>query len=436
MTDDTYIRRAYAAAAERDAGQSAWLQALQTLYESLFPCLEEEPAWVGAGLPERLGEPERAVHFPICWTDSRGHPRQTRGFFIQHCTVLGPWQGTAVFRRGLDLSTAKALALDNTLCYSLAGLGLGGGCAGADADTRVMDDGECRRFCRRFMEQLWPLLPSSFRPRLWEGRLPRRELGFLTGRYRQLAALTDTPPEPARRPGLLSRQQAAGWGLCRMAELALRRQAGTRLEEQTVLLAGRDGAAGWAGELAARMGARVIAAGDGTGYLYAAGGLPLHVLRSMAAQPELPLLLWAIRSPGVEYRPGPGLWEVHADAAFLFGGARLDSAGARQLLAGPCAGAFEGVPGAVTAAAARILAGSGRIYVPAMAAGAGGELLSALDGSASSWQAERQLRGAMERVWRTLWAESERRGQPGELLSAACSAAFRPLAAAILERGA
>lgn len=427
MTDNPHIRRAYAAAAGRDAGQTAFLQALETLYESLEPALEEQPGW--AEQLERLGEPERTVLFPVLWPDGRGRTRQARGFFIQYSTVLGPWQGGICFRRGLDLSSAKALALASALEYALAGLPAGGGLAGADADVRAMQDGESRRFCRGFMEGLYPLLPDAFSPALWAGQLPGREAARLAGSFRRLAALTGrAPAELAEGP--MPRRQAVGWGLCILASLALRRQTGAHLEGQRILIAGRDGAAGWAGERAARMGARVVALGDGGGCLYAADGLPLATLRAIAEQPELPLLLWAIRAPGVEYRPGPGLWDIPADAVFLFDGARLDAAGARRLLDNRCAGLFEGTPGAATAAAARALAEGGALYVPAIAAGAGGAVMERRGGrNLSPWDADRLLRAAMGDIFRSLWDESLRIGCPGQLLRAAHIAAFRPLAA-------
>ena len=266
MTDNPHIRRAYAAAAGRDPDQTVFLQALETLYESLAPLLEEQPHLSAAGLPERLGEPEVTAIFPVIWDDRRGRVRQARGHFIQYSTALGPWRGEILFRRGLDISAAKALALASTLEHSLAGLAVGGGLAGADADPRAMDDGECLRFCRAFMEGLYPLLPRDFHPGLWEGLLPRRELAYLTGQYQRLSAWAGRAEGAVfsdERP--LSRQQAAGWGLCQFAELALRQQAGVHLEDQAVLVAGQDGAAGWAGERAARMGARVLAVGDGSG---------------------------------------------------------------------------------------------------------------------------------------------------------------------------
>lgn len=439
MTEHPSIRRAYGAAVARDPGEAGFLQALEALYDSLGVCLEERPQYGTGGLLERLGEPERAAVFPVLWTDGRGRARQARGLFIQYSTALGPCRGGLAFRPDLDMAAAKALALESTLENSLAGQPFGGGFFGADASPAGWSAGESLRFCRGFMEGLYPLLPPWFTPADWAGMVPRRELDYLMGQYARLTALTAGPMvQPPAGPGPLSRRQAVGHGLCVFAELAFRQTGLSGLEGQTVLVSGRDGPAPWAAERAARMGAQVIALGDAAGCLYARDGLPLPLLRRMAAQPGLPLLLWAIRAPGVEYRPGPGLWDIAADAVMLCdGSSRLDADSARQIAARRPVGVFEGVPRACTALAARTLAAGGMLYSPAIASGAGGAVMAPADrsGRASQWDAARQLRTAMEAIFQTAWEESARAGRPGDLGLGARAAAFRRIADAILARG-
>ena len=439
MTEHPSIRRAYGAAAARDPGETGFLQALETLYDSLPACLEEQPQYGAAGLLERLGEPERSASFPICWTDSRGQTCQARGFFVQYSTALGPCRGGLLFRPGLDMAAVKALALEAVLENSLAGLPLGGGACGADAVPAGWDGGESLRFCQSFMEGLFPFLPRPFHPADWSGLVPRRELGYLAGQHERLAALTALPcwpPDPEAGPPM-PRWQAVGHGLCMFAELAFRRIGLPGLQGQSVLISGRDGPAPWAGERAARMGAKVVALGDAAGCLYARDGLPLSILRRMSAKPGLPLLLWAIRAPGVEYRPGPGLWDIPADAVFLCDGhGRLDKDAARQTLSHRPAGVFEGLPRVCTALAAKAFSAGDTLYSPAIASGAGGALMVlGRQSTADPWAAARQLRAAMEAIFEAAWTESTRAGCPGDLALGARSAAFRRIADAILAKG-
>lgn len=440
MTEHPSIRRAYAAAAARDPGETGFLQALEALYDSLVPCLEEQPQIAAEGLLERLGEPERTTVFPVLWRDGRGRRRQARGFFIQYCTALGPCRGGLVLRGGMDMAAAKALALEDTLEKSLAGLPLGGGLAGADVSTAEMGDRELRWFCRSFADGLYPFLPAGACPEDWAGQVPRRELDLLTGQYERLRSMIAGGVETVSGPErpAMSRCQAAGHGLCHFAQLALRQSGGSGLEGRTVAVLGLDGPAPWAGERAARMGAQVIAIGDETGCLYAGSGLPVSLLQSMAAQPGLPLLLWAIRAPGVEYRPGPGLWDIPADAVFLCDGhARLNGAAARRLAALRPAGVFEGAPRACTALAARILSGSGILYAPAIAAGAGGSIMAWRQRQTplTRWEADRQLRAAMEEVFCAVQEERGPLDRSGDMAHAARAAAFRRIADTILAKG-
>ena len=152
------------------------------------------------------------------------------------------------------MAAAKAFALEATLESSLAGLPQGGGFLGADASPAGWDSAESLRFCRSFMEGLYPHLPRPFRPADWLGTVSRREAGYLAGQYVRLAALSSRFPDTAEAP-VLPHRQAAGYGLCHFAELALRQAGLPGLEGQTVLISGLDGPALWAGERAARLGA-------------------------------------------------------------------------------------------------------------------------------------------------------------------------------------
>ena len=436
MTEHPYLRRAYAAAAARDPNQTVFLQALEQLYEGMEPCPEEGPAWMAAGLAERLGEPERAVQFPVTWTDDQGLPRVTRGFFVRHTAIHGPCRCALLFRPELDLAEIKAQALATSLTAALAGLPWDGGVAGADAAPGEMTDSESRRFCQAFIAGLLPHLGRDFSPAQWSGMAARRELDFLTGQYERLAIIAERTPAAQAAQWPLSRSQAQGYGLCRFAQFALRRLTGQRLEGQSVLISGTGALAAWSGEMAVRLGAKAAALGDMTGCLSCPAGLPLRLLQDMAGEPGLPLLLWAIRTPGVEYRPGPALWDIPADVVFLCDGVRLGSAGARRIAAHRPTAVFEGMPLAATVPAGRILGRCG-LYSPGIVSGAGGDIMArvAAERRPDRWEAERQLRAAMETVFETVHAEADRAERPGDLAMGAYAAAFRAIADAMTRKG-
>ena len=197
-----------------------------------------------------------------------------------------------------------------------------------------------------------------------------------------------------------------------------------------MLIAGCGPAGAWAGELAVRMGARVTAIGDESACLYAEGGLSLALLRDMGERPGLPLLVRAIRRPGIEYRPGPVLWDVPADVVFLCGGMpRVGAAAARRVMANSPAAVFEGTVQAATAQAGRIFAGAA-LYSPGILSGAGSEIMACASGPAGPWEADRQLRAAMEALLQTVLDAG---GQ--DLAAGARALAFRRLADAMLAKG-
>ncbi len=390
------------------------------------------PDYERAGVLERLAAPEQAVSFPVRWRDERGRLRWTEGVYVRCSGLLGPCRGGVVLRPGLDMDRAKAMALDGTLAGSVAGLDIGGAVAGADVDTWTLSDGESRRFCQSFMEGLLPWMDRP--PADWMGHgLPRRERGYLLGQYERLMALRGRDV-PARAGTAMTQVQAAGYGLVFFAQHALQAQGGTMLEGRTAVFAGEGSLAAWAAERAVQSGARAVAIGSPGGYLLAPGGLPLKLLRAMAREPELPLLLRAIRTPGVDYCQGPGLWDVPADLWFLCGGGPpLDRAGAERLALHGLAGVFEGVPLACGAAARRYLTDRGVLFGPGFAAGAGGLALERSGRELTYWEADRLIRTVMGRVYQAAREESEETG--ASLAAGAYMAAFRRWADEVVRKG-
>ena len=435
-TEQPYISRIWAMAAGRQPEQTVFLQALEALLEGVAPCLEERPYYEDMGLLERLSEPERVFSFPVIWRDDKNRIKTARGYHVRYSTVLGPCRGGVLFREGLDISSVKALALERTLENSLAELPLGGSASGADVDTAAMSGRESIRFCQSFMEGLYPCLAP---PEAWLGELvPRRERGYLQGQYERLSALCGGRNDTVA-PGPLSQARAGGYGLCYYAQHALRQHTGARLEGRTAVVAGRGGPAFWAGEKAVQVGARVVAIGARDGYLYASAGLPLSLLRAIAREPEIPLLLRAIRTPGVDYCQGPGLWDIPADVFFLCDGtAPLGREEAERLAIHYPTGIFEGVPMACDGHAARYLGGSGILYSPGLASGAGGAALAYYQRHTPGmtyWEADRQLRAVMGRVFQAAWDESVRAGSPGDLAHGARAAAFCRVGEAMARKG-
>ena len=185
----------------------------------------------------------------------------------------------------------------------------------------------------------------------------------------------------------------------------------------------------------------MTAIGTPEGYLYAPAGLPLALLRDLAREPELPLLLRAKRAPGVDYCRGAGLWDVPADVFFLCSGEipLLGMEEAERLAIHYPAGVFEAIPMACDGQAARYLTDRGILYSPGLASGAGGRALAFWGlqhaPGLSYWESDRALRTVMGKIFQAAWEESVTSGYPGDLARGARTAAVRRIGEALIRKG-
>lgn len=313
---------------------------------------------------ERLAMPDRYGCFAVPWMDDRGRVRVHHGYY-----ALPPRsrEGIALFRGGLCEDELLTLLFLRRLQGALTDRP-GTYICGLDADPAALSDGESMRLCRGFLDGLRRvgLRPETLRA---DG-VPARERGYL--------------PEDADRPfgnaAALSREEAAGQGLCFFAWEVLRAVAGERPENTTIALTGYGETADAAAETAVRLGFRVVSAGAASEVVF-------------LCDPITPL--------------------TAADAAILL------RRGVKAV--------FEGVPAACSPAAAARLRENGVLLAPAIAAGAGGSV-PRTEGSA--WDAARRLRHEMRRL-----LETARQAGAGDLYRGAYAAALTKAADDLVRRG-
>ncbi|WP_298050244.1 Glu/Leu/Phe/Val dehydrogenase dimerization domain-containing protein, partial [uncultured Paenalcaligenes sp.] len=94
---------------QRDPHQPEFIQAVQEVYQSLWPFLEDHPEYADFGLLERLSEPDRVFQFRVTWVDDQGQTHVNRAFRVQHNNAIGPYKGGMRFHPSVNQSILKFL---------------------------------------------------------------------------------------------------------------------------------------------------------------------------------------------------------------------------------------------------------------------------------------------------------------------------------------
>ena len=140
---------------KRNPNQPEFVQAVEEVYEDLFPLLEEYPQYQQEKILQRLTEPDRIISFRVCWEDDSGTIQINRGYRVQHCGAIGPYKGGIRFHPSVNESILKFLAFEQTFKNALTGLPIGSGKGGADFSPKGRSDREIMRFCQAFMNELY-----------------------------------------------------------------------------------------------------------------------------------------------------------------------------------------------------------------------------------------------------------------------------------------
>ncbi|MDE1950263.1 MAG: NADP-specific glutamate dehydrogenase, partial [Burkholderiales bacterium] len=252
--------------AERNPGQSEYLQAVTEVMESLWPYIEKHPKYGSHGLLERLTEPERAIIFRVSWVDDHGEVRVNRGFRIQHSSAIGPYKGGLRLHPSVNLSILKFLAFEQTFKNALTTLPMGGAKGGSDFDPKGKSPGEVMRFCQAFVSELVHHVGADTDVPAGDIGVGGREIGFMTGMMKRITNRADCvfTGKGLSYGGSLIRPEATGYGTVYFAEEMLE-QTGRSLQGLRVAVSGSGNVAQYAVEKAMALGAKVVTVSDSSG---------------------------------------------------------------------------------------------------------------------------------------------------------------------------
>lgn len=200
----------------RNSGDQEFLQAVEEVFESLEPVMEQHPEYIEANILERIAEPERQIIFRVPWVDDAGNLNVNRGFRVQFNGAIGPYKGGIRFHPSVYIGIVKFLGFEQIFKNSLTGLPIGGGKGGSDFDPKGKSDAEVMRFCQSFMTELQRHIGPDVDVPAGDIGVGGREIGFLYGQYRRIRGAFENGVLTGKGltyGGSLVRTEATGYGL-------------------------------------------------------------------------------------------------------------------------------------------------------------------------------------------------------------------------------
>ncbi len=432
--------------AERNPGQSEYLQAVTEVMESLWPYIEKHPKYAGHGLLERLTEPERAIIFRVSWVDDHGEVRVNRGFRIQHSSAIGPYKGGLRLHPSVNLSILKFLAFEQTFKNALTTLPMGGAKGGSDFDPKGKSPGEVMRFCQAFVSELVHHVGADTDVPAGDIGVGGREIGFMAGMMKKITNRADCvfTGKGLSFGGSLIRPEATGYGTVYFAEEMLK-QSGRSLQGLRVSISGSGNVAQYAVEKAMALGAKVVTVSDSSGTVVDEEGFsPAKLAELMEVKNHLygRVSDYAKRT-GATFQAGANPWNVPVDVALPCATQNeLSANDAATLIKNGVICVAEGANMPCTIEAVKAFEANGVLYAPGKASNAGGVATSGLEMSQNAmrltWprdEVDARLHGIMTSIHEACLQHGRRADGTVSYVDGANVAGFVKVADAMLAQG-
>ena len=394
---------------KKDPDQPEFQQAAEEVLTSLWPFLQDNPAYLSQGILERLLEPERSITFRVPWTDDQGKVHVNRGYRVQMNSAIGPYKGGLRFHPSVNLGVLKFLAFEQVFKNALTTLPMGGGKGGSDFDPKGKSDSEVMRFCQSFMTELSRHIGANLDIPAGDIGVGAREVGYMYGQYKRMrneftSVLTG---KGQTYGGSLMRPEATGFGCVYFAEQMLKSR-DKSLDGLRVAISGAGNVAQYAALKVIQLGGLVLSLSDSGGTLHFADGLDEATWKKVVKlkNQERGRLEALDGQPGVQFIANSTPWHLSCDLALPCATQNeLDEDDARKLIDNGCIAVAEGANMPCTLAAADLFLEHKTLYAPGKAANAGGVAVSGLEMSQNamrlSWteeEVDQKLHEIMESI--------------------------------------
>ena len=374
---------------QRNQAQPEFLQAAREVIESVVDVVNDNPAYLGARILERITEPDRTFMFKVEWEDDNGKVQVNRGYRVQFNNAIGPYKGGLRFHPSVTLGGLKFLGFEQIFKNSLTTLPMGGGKGGSDFDPKGKSDNEIMRFCRSFMTELQKYIGPQTDVPAGDIGVGAREIGYLYGQYKRLrrentGVLTG---KGMGWGGSLVRPEATGFGAVYYAQEMLH-EAGDKLKDKRVSVSGFGNVAWGVAIKASQLGAKVVTLSGPDGYILDEEGVGTqekwdYMLELRASNNDV--IAPYAKKFGATFVPGKRPWEVKVDMAFPCAiQNELGAEDAKLLINTGCKYVLETSNMGCTPEAIGAVQEAGLAFAPGKAVNAGGVAVSGLEMSQNS----------------------------------------------------
>jgi len=361
-----------------------------------------------------LKTPYREVTAEIPMRCRDGGHRVFRGIRVQHDRARGPMKGGIRYHPEADLDHVRALASLMTWKCAVVDIPYGGAKGGVDCDPRELEPNDVEAITRRFVQRMHLFIGPNLDIPAPDVNTNAEVMAWIVDEYGKFNGWSPgvVTGKPLELGGSLGRESATGDGVGLLTEHTLARM-GRSVEGATVAIQGFGNVGSHAALDLTRRGARVVAASDIEGGVFAGDGL------------DVDELVRAARTEGsVVRQDGPGesltneeliALDVDVLVPAALGGV-ITSENAREVRADLI---VEGANGPTTPAADQILRERGVAVLPDILANAGGVTVSYFEWVQNSqrfgWTAERvadELERILLAAFQAVAARAEEGGVP------------------------
>jgi glutamate dehydrogenase/leucine dehydrogenase len=252
---------------------SAWEVALKQL-EIAAEKLKLDP-----GIVQLLKHPRRMITVAVPVRMDDGSIKVFTGYRVQHNNWRGPFKGGIRYHPSVDLDEVKALAMWMTWKCAVMDLPYGGGKGGVVCNPKQMSRAELERMTRRFTAMLIDDIGPYKDVPAPDVYTDAQTMAWIVDTYSQMRGHYEpgvVTGKPVGIGGSLGRDEATGRGVAVCAREAAKEQ-GLNLKGATVAVQGFGNVGFHAVRILHDWGARIVAASDSQGGIYAPKGFDPNV---------------------------------------------------------------------------------------------------------------------------------------------------------------